>query len=617
MARSPLPSLLGLLTLCSCLRAGPTGSSPTVSATPRGAPDVEQLLSQMTLEEKVGQMTQVDLKALKPEVDLADYFIGSVLSGGDSPASPNTPAGWADTYDRLQRHALSTRLGIPILYGIDAVHGFNALPGAVIFPHNIGLGATRDAALVEHIGRATAEELAGTGLDWTFAPCVATPRDERWGRTYEGFGEVPELSSELGAAAVRGLQTADLGHDTAVLACAKHFIADGATLGGKDQGDAQISAEELRRLHLPAYREAVRAGVGSVMISYSSWNGRKLHGQTPLIEQVLKGELGFEGFVVTDWEAIDKVPGNYADNVVQAINAGVDMVMVPNQYKRFIAIVKEAVQDGRIAPARIDDAVRRILRKKVELALWQRPLSQRRLTASIGSPEHRRLARQAVRESLVLLKNERHALPIPERARVHVGGSKADDLGVQCGGWTVGWMGKRGLVTQGTSILSALRQALPAAQVSFSADGSGGDQADVAIAVVGEEPYAEFQGDRQDLGLSSEDARLIERMRRGSRPLVVVLLSGRPLLLGSAFEQADSLVAAWLPGTEGQGVADVLLGVYAPTGQLPHSWPRSMAQLPINVGDASYDPLFPYGFGLRYDGTPTGPRVEDHGGNGD
>jgi beta-glucosidase len=593
--------MFGLLVLVGCIKPTPQSSSPSSASVQRASPDVEQLLAQMTLDEKIGQMTQVDLHAVKSETDLARYFIGSLLSGGDSPVSPNTPTVWAETYDRLQRHALSTRLAIPMLYGIDAVHGHNAVHGAVIFPHNIGLGATRDAALIERIGRATAEEVAATGIDWTFAPCVAVPRDERWGRTYEGFGETAELASELGAAAVRGLQTADLGQDSAVLACATHFVGDGATLGGKDQGDAQISEEALRALHLPAYREAVRAGVGSVMVSYSSWNGRKMHGQVPLIEQVLKGELGFQGFVVTDWEAIDKIPGDYADNVVQAINAGIDMVMVPTQYKRFIAIMQGAVKDGRIKLARIDDAVRRILRKKVELKLWEHPLSEPRLRAAVGAPEHRQIARQAVRESQVLLKNERGALPISQNARIHVGGSKADDLGIQCGGWTVGWMGKHGPVTKGTTILSALREALPGvAQVSFSADGTGGDQADVAIAVVGEEPYAEFKGDRQDLNLSAEDLSLIERMRRSGRPLVVVLLSGRPMVLGRSLELADALVASWLPGSEGQGVADVLLGDYPPTGKLPHSWPRSMAQVPINVGDPGYDPLFPYGFGLSY-----------------
>jgi beta-glucosidase len=601
MSRSLRPCLLGLLALLGCIKSSPERTSPVSTGVQRASPDVERLLALMTLEEKIGQMTQVDLHALKPESDLAHYFIGSVLSGGDSPVSPNTPSAWADSYDRLQRHALSTRLGIPILYGIDAVHGHNLVHGAVIFPHNIGLGATRDAALVERVGRATAEEVAATGIDWTFAPCVATPRDERWGRTYEGFGESADLSSELGAAAVRGLQTADLGQQSAVLACAKHFIGDGATLGGKDQGDAQISEQTLRALHLPAYREAVRAGVGSVMVSYSSWNGRKMHGQVRLIQQVLKGELGFQGFVVTDWEGIDKVPGDYADNVVQAINAGIDMVMVPNQYKRFIAIMQAAVKDGRIPMARIDDALRRILRKKVELKLWERPLTERALAGTFGSAEHRQIARQAVRESLVLLKNERAALPIPSAARVHVGGSKADDLGIQCGGWTVGWMGKRGPITKGTTLLAALREALPSAtQVSFSADGSGGEQADVAVAVVGEEPYAEFKGDRQDLSLSAEDLSLIERMQRSGRPLIVVLLSGRPLVLGRALTLADALVAAWLPGSEGQGIADVLLGAYAPTGKLPHSWPRALEQVPINVGDPAYDPLFPYGFGLSY-----------------
>jgi beta-glucosidase len=345
----------------------------------------------------------------------------------------------------------------------------------------------------------------------------------------------------------------------------------------------------------------VEAGVGSVMVSYSSWNGVPMHGNGSLITDVLKGELGFEGFVVTDWEAIDEMPGEYADDVAKAINAGVDMVMVPNRYKLFLATLRKLVEQKRVPLTRIDDAVRRILRKKVELGLWQRPFTDRALTASIGSDAHRAVARDAVRQSAVLLKNERAALPIARGKRVHVGGSKADDLGLQCGGWTVSWKGKRGRSTVGTTILDGLRaSARGDTQVSYAADGSGGDDAQVAVAVVGEEPYAEGQGDRAELSLAPEDRELIQRMKRSGRPLVVVLITGRPLILGTALDDADALLVAWLPGSEGQGVADVLFGDYAPTAKLPHSWPRSMSQIPINYGDAKYDPLFAYGFGLTY-----------------
>jgi beta-glucosidase len=565
----------------------------------REPPNLDALLAQMTLEEKIGQMTQADLKALERESDVETYLLGSLLSGGDSLVEPNRAERWADTYDRLQRYALGTRLGIPLLYGIDAVHGHNAVHGAVIFPHNVGLGATRDPELVERVARATAEEVAGTGLDWTFAPCIAVPRDERWGRTYEGFGESAELATLFAPAAVRGLQTSDLASRGAVLACAKHFVGDGGTRGGKDRGDTVVDERELREVHLAGYRAAVAAGVGSVMASYSSWNGEPMHGNRRLISEVLKGELGFEGFVVTDWEGIDQMSGSYAEVVERAINAGIDMVMVPKRYRLFIDTLRSLVQSGRVSPRRIDDAVRRIVRKKIELGLWQRPLTERTLTASIGSDAHRAVAREAVRKSAVLLKNGT-ALPLARGKRVHVGGAKADDLGLQCGGWTVSWMGKRGRTTQGTSVLEALRAAFGPELVSHSADGRGGDEAAAAIAVIGEEPYAEWKGDRADLTVSSEDLTLVRSMKRSGRPLIVVLVTGRPLILDSVLADADALLVVWLPGSEGAGIADVLTGDHAPTGKLPHTWPRAMAQLPINVGDPAYDPLFPYGFGLTY-----------------
>jgi beta-glucosidase len=588
----------------------PQPPPPAASAPPpavlagRPAPDLTALLAQMTLAEKVGQMTQVDRNAIPDLTDLTTFAIGSVLNGGDSLPKPNTPEAWANMTDALQSAALATRLGIPLIYGTDAVHGNGGVRGAVIFPHNIGLGCTRNPTLVEAVARAAAEEVAGSGADWTFAPCIAVPRDERWGRTYEGFGETPELATLLAPAAVRGLQEAPAGApETAVLACAKHFLADGGTKGGKDQGNAVISDEELRAIHLPGYIAAVQAGVGSVMVSYSSINGQKMHGNRHLITDVLKGELGFSGFVVTDWEAVNQLPGSYDEQVAAAINAGIDMVMVPTNYRDFITTMTELVGAGKIPLARIDDAVTRILRQKARFGLWERPLADRRLTATIGSAAHRALARRAVRESLVLLKNEGAVLPLRKTARLNVAGSRADDIGAQCGGWTVGWQGKRGPTTPGTSLLAGLRElAGPSAAITFSGDAAGPEAAaaDVNLVVVGENPYAEGRGDRPIPELTAEDEALVKAVKRAGKPIVLVVVTGRPLIVSSAFDNADAIVIAWLPGTEGAGVADVLYGDAKPTGKLSHTWPRELTQIPINFGDVPYDPLYPYGFGLAY-----------------
>jgi beta-glucosidase len=584
------------------------GATPSASASPAHAdsraPEVEALLGRMTLDEKIGQMTQIDRNALASPGDITEFFLGSILNGGESLPVPNQPVVWADSIDAFQRAALATRLGIPILYGTDAVHGMGGVRGAVIFPHNVGLGCTRDPALVERVARTAALEVAGAGARWAFAPCIAVPRDERWGRTYEGFGETPALASEMGPAVVRGLQQAPAADgDSAVLACAKHFLADGGTTFGKDQGDAAISEAELRAIHLPGYAAAVRAGVGSVMVSYSSWNGVPMHANRHLITDVLKGELGFTGFVVTDWEALNKLPGDYSKQVETGINAGIDMVMVPNNYRDFITTMKELVAAGRIPPARIDDAVRRILRQKVRFGLWEHPFADRRLTAAIGSAPHREIARQAVRESLVLLKNERHALPLSKTARINVVGAKADDIGAQCGGWTVSWQGRRGASTVGTTILEAIRRAAgDPANVTFSGDvvGPQAARADVNLVVVGEEPYAEGRGDRSIPELTKADEDLVAEVAAAGKPVVLLLLTGRPLLIGGAFRRADAAVVAWLPGSEGEGVADVLYGDARPTGKLSRTWPRELAQIPINESDAATDPLFPYGFGLGY-----------------
>ena len=584
--------------------AGPQ-PSPADVATGRKAgvpaPDVEALLAQMTLDEKIGQMTQADKTALPDGDEVRELFMGSVLSGGNSLPKPNDPATWAAMCDGFQSQALATRLGIPIFYGVDAVHGDGDVKGAVLFPHQIGLGATRNPELIQQAARVTAREVAGSGARWTFAPCVAVARDERWGRTYESYGESPELAELLGPAAVRGYQDAPASEPgSAVLATAKHFLGDGGTNRGIDQGDTRVPLEELRRIDLPGYVTCLKAGVGSVMVSYSSWNDQPMHGNKALITGLLKDELGFQGFVVTDWAAIDKMADDYKQDVEVAINAGIDMVMVPINYRDFVADLKALVAERRVPMARIDDAVRRILRQKARFKLWERPFTDRALTAQIGSPAHRAVARQAVQQSLVVLKNDKSVLPLSASARVHLCGLRADDLGVQCGGWSVGWNGGRGAITPGTTIRQGFEQVLGVGRVTFSKDAAGAESADVVVAVVGEDPYAEGSGDRDQLELSADDRALIVAAKRSGKPLVVVVLSGRPLILGDLVDGAAALVAAWLPGTEGAGIADVLGGAVKPTGKLPCSWPRDMAQVPINVGDRLYTPLYPYGFGLSW-----------------
>ena len=593
-----------------------------------GAPDqkplssydqrVRELLAKMTLEEKIGQMTQAEQNALMDISDIEKYFLGSLLSGGSSdPKAGNSLEAWTDMYDGYQQRALKTRLGIPILFGVDAVHGHNNVLGAVIFPHNIGLGCTRNPALVEGAARITAEEVRATGINWSFAPCIAVPRDERWGRTYEGFGETPELAQRLGAAAVRGLQQNDLSNPSAVLACAKHFLGDGGTSFGTgtpnrnqqrllDQGDTRVSEAELRKIHLPGYISAIRAGAGSIMVSYSSWNGLKLSASKRLLTEILKQELGFQGFLVSDYRAIIQITPDFKKAIETSINAGMDMAMEPTDYRRFIGLLRELVNEGKVPMSRIDDAVTRILRVKLAMGLMDKnrsPLADRRLHRSFGSMEHRRVARECVRQSLVLLRNKKKILPLSKTiARIHVGGRSADDIGNQCGGWTIDWQGKSGnITTGGTTILKAIQNAVsPATKVTFSADGSGASGAGAGIVVVGETPYAEGRGDREDLSLSVEDANAISNMKRAGIPVVVVLLSGRPMIINEALNQADAFVAAWLPGTEGEGITDVLFGDYKPTGKLSFTWPRSMAQVPINVGDAGYDPFFKFGFGLTF-----------------
>jgi beta-glucosidase len=562
---------------------------------------VADLLARMTLDEKIGQMTQVERSSLSANGDIAAFYLGSLLSGGGSAPSPNTATAWADMYDGYQSVALSTRLGIPLIYGVDAVHGHNNVYGATIFPHNIGLGATRNPALIEQIGRATAEEVAGTGIDWTFAPCLCVARNERWGRTYESFGEHPEIAQSM-ASIVTGLQGTSLSAETSILATAKHWIGDGGTTGGDDQGDTQISEAQLRAIHMPPYVEAIRRNVGSVMVSYSSWNGQKLHGSQYLITTVLKGELGFSGFVVSDWAGIDQLPGDYPSDVRTSINAGIDMIMVPHNYQLFISTLRSEVSAGRVSLARIDDAVRRILTKKFELGLFERPYTNRTYTATVGSAAHRAVARDAVRQSQVLLKNSNNILPLAKNAKIFVAGKNADNIGNQSGGWTISWQGASGNTTPGTTVLQAIRNTVaPGTTVSYNKTGRGAAGHDVAVVVIGETPYAEGQGDKPSyLGLDQDDKNTLNTVKRAGIPVVVILLSGRPMVISDQLPGWSALIAGWLPGTEGQGVADVLFGDYKPTGKLPMSWPRSETQIPINVGDPTYDPLFTYGFGLTY-----------------
>jgi beta-glucosidase len=579
-------------------------------------PQVRELLSRMTLDEKVGQMTQAEQSALRDPADIENYHLGSLLSGGDSdPKEGNSLKAWTDLYDRLQAHTAKTRLKIPILYGIDAVHGHNNVLGAVIFPQNVGLGCTRNPGLIEKVQHITAEEVRATGIQWAFGPCVTVPQDIRWGRTYEGFSEDPKLVSELGEAATRGFQGAKLDDPLAVLACAKHYVGDGGTtfgsvrrnnVPGLDQGETQVDEATLRRIHLPGYITAIQSGVGSIMPSYSSWNGVKCSASKRLLTEILKQELGFEGFLISDYNAIDQITRDYKEAIAISINAGMDMAMVPTRYREFYTDLKALAEEGKVPMARIDDAVTRILRVKFAMGMMDPKYSlaaDRNLHKSFGSVEHRKVARQAVRESVVLLKNQGRVLPLLKRAkRIHVAGKNADDIGNQCGGWTIAWQGQSGPVTEGgTTILSAIKNTVSKpTEVTFSMDGSNAAGSDVGVVVIGEKPYAEMNGDRTDLSLPSEDVQAIDAVKSSGVRVVAVLVSGRPMIVTNILDKVDALVAAWLPGTEGQGVADVLFGDHKPSGKLSFSWPRSNQQLPLNIHSANYDPLFKYGFGLSY-----------------
>jgi beta-glucosidase len=646
------------------LAAGPAGAvagaagSPGQALLPYQNPDlpvgkrVADLLGRMTLVEKIGQMTQTERGAVFDDPTLvAQWQVGSVLSGGGSTPPVNTPASWVDMVNTFQAQALSTRLGIPMIYGIDAVHGHGNVFGATIFPHNIGLGSSRDPGLVEAIGRATAAEVRATGIPWDFSPCVCVTRDERWGRSYESFGEDPQLVVKM-SSILDGLQGDDLASD-GVLATAKHYAGDGDTVWdaataaanvGKpwfdqrytiDQGITVTDRASFDQLDLAPYRTAIRRhDVRAVMPSFSSidWvedgigNPIKMHANQELITGLLKQTSRFGGFVISDWEGIHQIPdpsdptngGLTPYKVRTGVNAGIDMFMEPNSAKQFEDLLLAEVQAGRVSPARIDDAVSRILRQKFELGLFEHPFATTDDAGQVGSPEHRALAREAVARSQVLLKNSDNLLPLAPTGNIYVAGRNADNLGNQAGGWTIQWQGATGDIIPGTTILEGIREVAPGANVTFSEDASAPmDGADVGIVVVGETPYSEGYGDiggpecgfctptqleEKSLSLQPGDQAVVDAVCGTIERCVVLIVSGRPQVVTDQLDEMDALVASWLPGSEGAGVADVLFGRAGFTGRLSVTWPRSEDQVPINVGDADYDPLYPYGWGLRTDG---------------
>ena len=568
---------------------------------------VSELIDSMTLDEKVGQMTQIDQRFLDTITDLSTYSIGSLLSGGGSHPKVNEPQAWLDMYNKYQEETLKNRLGIPLIYGIDAVHGHNNVYGATIFPQNIGLGATNNPELVYKISEATSLEVAATGIDWTFSPCLSSPEDYRWGRTYEGFSSDPALVEKLGKAAVEGYQNALTNSGKKVVACAKHFIGDGNTEFGTgmnglvDRGNTVLTTDELKEKLLPKYQAAIDANVQTIMASYNSWNGVKCHGSKELLTDILKVEMGFEGFVISDWQGIDEIPGNYKSDIITSINAGVDMVMVSGQgqpYKKFMRLLKENVEEGSISMKRIDDAVSRILKVKLRNGLFSNPMVQNDNLQVIGSDDHRNIARQAVRESVVVLKNE-NLIPISKESKsIVVAGRGADNLGMQCGGWTINWQGGQGDITIGTTILDGIKESVSTeTKVIHSKDGTdlGNVSGDLAIVVIGEDPYTEFFGDKDNLDLLEEDIQTINNLKDKGYKVLVLLISGRPMNIADHINNWDGFAAIWLPGTEGNGVSDILFGDFPSTGKLSYPWP-------LNAEDGANAPendlLYNIGFGL-------------------
>lgn len=598
---------------------------------------VDAMLRRMSVEDKVGQLIQVDIASITPR-DLETYKLGSVLNGGNS--APNNDefapaAEWLKLFDAFYDASVKRSDGrpvVPIIWGTDAVHGDNNIVGATLFPHNIGLGATRDPALIRRIGAATAAETAATGIDWSFAPTVAVVQDDRWGRTYESYSEEPEIVQAYAGQMVEGLQGA-VGQDFMkpghVISSVKHFLGDGGT-GGRDQGDTRVSETVLRDVHAAGYRSGLVAGALTVMPSFSSWNGVKMTGNKSLLTGVLKQRMGFDGFAIGDWNAHGQVPGCSNEDCPAAINAGLDMFMYSGpKWKELYANTLREAKDGTIPAARLDDAVRRILRVKVLAGTFDAGRPSSRPMAGkfdlLGSPGHRAIARQAVRESLVLLKNNGGVLPLKPNANILVAGRGADDIGQQSGGWSITWQGTgvtNAAFPNGESIWHGIDDAVRAGggKATLAVDGAYATRPDAAIVVFGETPYAEFTGDRPTLEYSPEDKSdlaLLKTLKAAGIPVVAVFLSGRPLWVNPELNAADAFVAAFLPGTEGGGVADVLIAGkdgkprHDFHGTLSFSWPKRLDQYVLNRRDPNYDPLFPFGYGLTYAHGATVPQLSE------
>jgi beta-glucosidase len=646
----PALTAAAALLLLGSAAAAPPASAPAASVHPELWPAatpvvdtgaeafVEQLLAHMTLEEKVGQMIQADIASISPE-DLRTYKLGSILAGGGAAPGDNvraTPQAWLNLTDDYYRASLTANSAvhppIPILFGVDAVHGHAKVVGATIFPHNVALGAAHDPDLVRRIGVATAEEVAATGIDWTFAPTVAVARDVRWGRSYESYSESPELVAAYAAAMVTGLQgqrdTPQFMGPGHTLSSVKHFLGDGGTLGGRDQGNTILPEAQLCAVHGAGYPAAIKAGALIVMASYNSWNGVKLHANHYLLTDILKGRLGFKGFVVGDWNAHEQVPGCTKYRCAAAVLAGVDMLMAPDGWRELYENTLAQVQSGEIPKARIDDAVRRILRVKTVAGMFKRPAPKQRSDSGdftrLGSADHRALAREAVRKSLVLLKNDHGVLPLNPHASILVAGGAADSIGAQTGGWTIDWQGdhnSNGDFPGGTSIFGGIQAAVAAGGGSavLSKEGRFTEKPDAAIVVFGEGPYAEFQGDRENLEFSPNDAHDLELLRRlhaEGVPTVAVFLSGRPLWVNPEINASDAFVAAWLPGSEGEGVADVLFRStgrehYDFTGRLAFSWPETAVPVTYDAAGNVSGAQFPRGWGLDYHSTVNSPQLSE------
>jgi beta-glucosidase len=577
---------------------------------------IDGLLKRMTVEEKVGQVIQPEWKSISP-AEVAQYHIGSIENGGGAVPGGNKHSSVQDWVNLIEPYYDASvdpggnRIVIPLVWASDAVHGHNNVYGATLFPHNIGLGAAHDPDLLRRIGEVTAAEVRSTGIDWSFAPTIAVARDDRWGRTYESYSEDPKIVAQYAFAMVTGLEGSasnflDKDH---VISTAKHFLGDGSTDGGRDQGDSLASEADLIRLHAAGYAQAIDAGTQSIMASYNSWHAIKMHANKALMTDVLKGQMGFDGFIMGDWNAHGQIPNCTNADCAPAFNAGLDIFNAPQDWKALYTSLVREVKDGTIPKARLDDAVRRILRVKMRMGVFDEPAPNKRPNTyqPIGTPMHRAVARQAVRESLVMLKND-GVLPIKANATVLIAGDGADNVAMQAGGWTLSWQGADNGPNDfpgATSIYGGLKAQIDAGggQALLSPDGTSAQKADVAIVVFGETPYAEFMGDQRDVALhhdNVESLELIRKLKAQGIPVVAVMLSGRALYVNPQINAADAFVAAWLPGSEGEGVADVLTGKYDFIGKLSFSWPKDPDQTPLNVGNATYDPQFAFGFGLSY-----------------